>query len=77
MTTLDDAFLKNSPAMFEPAVFEPKWSDSDKVLADVAYISQTMLAPKAYEIDKGYYPVAEMAQLGAAGAFAAHMSSHG
>nr|WP_313099925.1 acyl-CoA dehydrogenase family protein [Moraxella sp. CTOTU48717] len=77
MTTLDDAFLKNSPAMFEPAVFEPKWSDSDKVLADVAYISQTMLAPKAYEIDKGYYPVAEMAQLGAAGAFAAHMSSQG
>lgn len=72
MTTLADAFLPNPLAMFEPA-----WADSNKVLADVAYISNTVLAPKAYDIDKGYYPVVEMAKLGQAGGFAPHMSSQG
>ena len=72
MSHLDDAFFKNPPAMFEPA-----WADSEKLLTEVASISKNELAPKAYDIDKGYYPKDIMAKIGAVGGLAPHMRSQG
>ena len=72
MTTLSHELLQHPPALFVPA-----WADSTKVLADTARIAREALAPKTYDIDLGYYPLDIMAQLGAAGALAPHMSSQG
>lgn len=49
----------------------------DRVLEETRRLSQTLLAPLAQRIDQGYYPLAEMAQLGQAGAFLGHLSEYG
>ncbi|MBR9884195.1 MAG: acyl-CoA/acyl-ACP dehydrogenase [Oceanospirillales bacterium] len=54
------------------------WADDAKVLADVGHVAREQLAPAAYRIDhEGYYPLDIMANLGQAGAFAAHQECYG
>lgn len=54
------------------------WADDAQVLADVAQVAREQLAPATYRIDhEGYYPLDIMANLGQAGAFAAHLDQHG
>ncbi|GAB0152610.1 MULTISPECIES: acyl-CoA dehydrogenase family protein [Marinobacterium] len=66
----------NNVAVSTP-LFTP-WADDAQVLADVAKVAREQLAPAAYRIDhEGYYPTDIMADLGQAGAFAAHLNQHG
>ncbi|STZ64136.1 Uncharacterised protein [Moraxella lacunata] len=46
-------------------------------LDNIATLANTHIAPKVIDIDKGYYPLAEMAELGKAGLFAPHLNAHG
>lgn len=47
------------------------------IIADTHKLVQSVLAPKVLQIDEGYYPMAEMAKLGKAGAFLGHLSDYG
>lgn len=53
------------------------WGDEARVLAEVGRIARGPLAQAAGRIDEGHYPLDLMAALGEAGAFAAHLDSHG
>lgn len=60
-----------------PSTFAASWTDA-MVMERVTSISDGPLAEAAYRIDhEGHYPKEIMAGLGAAGAFAAHLSAHG
>ncbi len=51
---------------------------SSLILSNVETIATNRLAPEANRIDQaGYYPIDIMGELGAAGAFAGHLSRHG
>ncbi|MCG8537342.1 MAG: acyl-CoA/acyl-ACP dehydrogenase [Pseudomonadales bacterium] len=57
---------------------EERWSNDNQVLTHVASIAKNQLAPLANRIDQdGYYPLEVMAELGHAGAFAAHLNRYG
>lgn len=53
------------------------FTDASQFLNKIAYLAKTELEPKVTEIDKGYYPLAQMATLGQAGLFAPHLSEYG
>ena len=54
------------------------WSDASRIRDEVASLAQSRLAPEANRVDQeGYYPVDIMAELGQAGAFAAHLDHYG
>lgn len=53
------------------------WQDGALLTQNVANLAQQILTPKVIEIDRGYYPTAEMAQLAKIGAFAPHLNSQG
>lgn len=51
--------------------------DDAQFLSAVGQIAQTEFAPKVLEIDKGYYPLAQMQKLGQQGVFAPHLNQYG
>ncbi|MCD8512071.1 MAG: acyl-CoA/acyl-ACP dehydrogenase [Nitrincola sp.] len=52
--------------------------DPNKVVGEVAHVSQTCLSPIATQVDtKGYYPLDVMSKLGEVGAFSAHLNRYG
>lgn len=53
------------------------FTDASQFLDKIARLAKTELEPKVTEIDKGYYPLAQMATLGQAGLFAPHLSEYG
>lgn len=53
------------------------FQDTNQLLDNVATLARTHLTPKVLEIDRGYYPLAEMSALGKAGAFSAHLNANG
>lgn len=54
-----------------------EWQDSATLINNVKNIANQTLKPKVIDIDKGYYPTAEMAQLAKVGAFSAFLTSQG
>lgn len=69
--------LQATPAQANLVAFPDHFGDHDAVLAEVKTAVKTHLRPKVVEIDSGYYPLAEMAKLGQAGAFAPILKSQG
>ena len=53
------------------------FNDQTAFLNNIATLASTHLAPKVIDIDKGYYPLSQMAKLGKAGLFAPHLNAYG
>ncbi|MDO4896802.1 MAG: acyl-CoA dehydrogenase family protein [Moraxella sp.] len=53
------------------------FANQSAFLDDISHLANTHLAPKVMEIDKGYYPLAELEKLGKAGLFAPHLNEYG
>ncbi|OOR90811.1 acyl-CoA dehydrogenase [Moraxella caviae] len=53
------------------------FSDHSAFLTTIKTLAQETLSPKVLDIDKGYYPLDEMAVLGKAGLFAPHLNEYG
>lgn len=53
------------------------FADQTRFLDNITNLANTHLAPKVMDIDKGYYPLAELGILGKAGLFAPHLNEHG
>ncbi len=53
------------------------FTDQAAFLDGIAKLTDTHLAPKVIDIDKGYYPLAQMSLLGKAGLFAPHLNAYG
>ncbi|MDO4441103.1 MAG: acyl-CoA dehydrogenase family protein [Moraxella sp.] len=51
--------------------------DQASFLTNIKTLADTELSPKVLDIDKGYYPLAEMSALGKAGLFAPHLNAYG
>ncbi len=80
ISTFDTSFLANYQDKLNYQLELPtiqEWQDNDVLLKNVAIIAKQRLTPKVIDIDKGYYPTAEMAQLAKAGAFSALLNSQG
>lgn len=53
------------------------FTDSTTFLDTIASTARTHLGEKVIDIDKGYYPLAELEKLGKAGLFAPHLNQYG
>lgn len=53
------------------------FKEQDTFLDTISHLTNTHISPKVIDIDKGYYPLAEMEKLGKAGLFAPHMNAYG
>lgn len=53
------------------------FNNQQDFLDNIQSLANTHLSPKVIDIDKGYYPLAEMSVLGKAGLFAPHLNEYG
>ncbi|MCP3897502.1 acyl-CoA dehydrogenase family protein [Moraxella sp.] len=53
------------------------FNNQQDFLDSIQSLANTHLIPKVIDIDKGYYPLAEMSALGKAGLFAPHLNEYG
>ncbi|MDO5651081.1 MAG: acyl-CoA dehydrogenase family protein [Moraxella sp.] len=53
------------------------FADQAVFLDDIASLAKRVLAPKVIDIDKGYYPLQQMGELGKVGLFAPHLNEYG
>lgn len=57
--------------------FATTFGDQEQFLSQIAAVADTTLSPKVIDIDKGFYPLQQMSQLGKAGLFAPHLNEFG
>lgn len=77
-------FLKkrrDTMTLLQPLTSQPQktfdFGDDSTLLANVKQVAHSQLLPKVLEIDKGYYPLAELSALGKVGAFSPFLKSQG